>query len=106
MRLCRQVRTASPANNSRQPICPTVLAQRTAKSNAKRSGPCFRATISGESHPFRPKNGPDPDLQFSSVLPQSSNRFSSKATPAEKNPTIPMPAKYENGRQRKENLEK
>ena len=36
--------------------------RRTAKSNATGSGPCFRATISGEFHPFSPKNGPDHGL--------------------------------------------
>ena len=35
------------------------------RSNAKGSGPCFRATISGEFHPFSPKNGPDPGLCIS-----------------------------------------
>ena len=33
-------------------------------------------------------------LQFSSVLPQPSNRFSSKATPAEKKAMIPRLARY------------
>ena len=33
-----------------------------AKSNAKGSGPCFRARISRDFHPFSPKNGPDPGL--------------------------------------------
>ena len=36
--------------------------RRTAKSNAKGSGPCFRAGISREFHPCSPKNGPDPGL--------------------------------------------
>ena len=36
--------------------------RRTAKSNAKGSGPCFRPTISREFDSFRAKNGPDPGL--------------------------------------------
>ena len=36
------------------------VSRRSAKSNAKGSGPCFRARISSEFHSFSPKNGPDP----------------------------------------------
>ena len=36
--------------------------RRTAKSNAKGSGPCFRPRISREFDSFAPKNGPDPGL--------------------------------------------
>ena len=41
---------------------PAVVNRRTAKSNAKGSGPCFRAGISREVHPLLPKNGSDPRL--------------------------------------------
>ena len=41
---------------------PADFNRRTAKSNAKGSGPCFRATISAEVHPSSPENGPDPGL--------------------------------------------
>ncbi len=36
--------------------------RRTAKSNAKGSGPCFRRAFFDEFHPPSPKNGPDPGL--------------------------------------------
>ena len=52
--------------------------RRTAKSNATGSGPCFRATISGEFHPFSPKNGPDHGLCGAPV--EFTTRFAFRAS--------------------------
>ena len=75
------------AEHRELPFCQGIRAEfgpivrRTGKSNAKGSGRCFRATISGEFHPFSPKNGPDPGLCSSPgpIVPKRGTGYNSNS---------------------------
>ena len=61
--------TSSPSCRKGRLQSPLRPYRRIAKSNAKGSGPGFRATISDEFRPFSPKNGLDPGHCSSPVRP-------------------------------------